>query len=453
MIIYFIKATLCTLFFFFIYVVLFEKENMHIFKRKYLMISLALSFILPVLPLPFDFLPSLFDGRIVSLYAENDIMQGLSTQTGIGNSVDGGVSAGGKALDYRVIIKLLYAIVMLILFIQLFISMFRLLFYTKTKPVIVFPDKRIVLIKEKLVPFSFGKHIYLNEEEYENGLIAKEMIMHEQAHVSQRHSFDIMFIELLIAIFWLNPVLLLYRRAIKQNHEYLADDAVIKADNNITRYQNILISIINKAGSTGLTSSLNYSTIKKRFIMMKKETSQRKAQCRKLLLVPVLLFAVCMFSVHTGAIEPKPSSDTLNDFPENPKQTDKISNANIDSSNQSFPVPEEAQANPDDSVYLEVDKMPEFPGGDIELLRHIATNAKYPKKAEEEGVYGIVKCSFIVEKDGSISNAKVDSPLHPELDNESLRVISSLPKFKPGTQNGKAVRVYYKIPVRYKHNK
>ena len=446
--------TLCTLFFFFIYVVLFEREKMHRFKRMYLLYSLVLSFIIPIVPLPLDISLPRFGEDIVWLYAGNDFANSLSAQSGLGVEIPVADDAyASVTVDSMFIIKSLYVIVTTILFIQLFISVFRLLYFSKKRPLLVFSDKRIVLIKEKLVPFSFGQYIYLNEEDYRNGLIAKEMIVHEQAHVRQRHSLDVMFIELLIAIFWFNPVLFLFRRAIKQNHEFLADEAVLKAENNIARYQHILIGIINKTGSTGLASSLNYSTIKKRFIMMKRETSQRKARCIKLLLVPVLLFAVCMFSMHTGARESITNSNELseaNQTPVIPEQNEETSSVDInDLSTLSSPVPVKTQINSADSVYEEVDNPPEFPGGNVALLRYISEHVCYPESAAQEGAQGRVLCRFTVNKDGSVSDVTVVRSLHPELDKESVRVLSELPKFKPGSHKGETVRVYFSLPVRF----
>ena len=459
MIFYIIKVILCTLFFFFIYVVLFEREKMHEFKRMYLLFSLILSFIIPILPMPFDFSIPLLDRGIAHLYTDNGIMTSLSGQAGFGveKPMEGDIVTGGIAADYTFIIKVLYGIVAIALFVNIMINMIRLMYYTKKRPTIKSANENIVLIKEKLVPFSFGGYIYLNEEDYRNGLIAKEMIMHEQAHVRQRHSLDVMFIELLISIFWFNPVLLLYRRAIKQNHEFLADEAVLKAENNITRYQHILIGIISKTGSTGLASSLNYSTIKKRFIMMKRETSKRNARCRKLLLIPAMLFAICMFSMQTGAREPVTNTNETgdaNNFPVIAAQNEEPASADINYySTPSTSVSIKTQTTPEDSVYTEVDNLPEFPGGNVVLLKYIAEQVRYPLNAVKEGAEGRVICQFIVNKDGSVSDVKVIGPIHPELDEESARVVSELPKFKPGSHKGKIVRVYFSLPVRFQLEK
>lgn len=106
--------------------------------------------------------------------------------------------------------------------------------------------------------------------------------------------------------------------------------------------------------------------------------------------------------------------------------------------------------NPEDTtVYVTVERMPEFPGGDAKLLKFIADRIKYPERAAKNKIEGRVPCSFVVEKDGSISNVKVNNPVDPDLDNEAMRVIRDLPKFKPGEDKGKVVRVKYSVPVRF----
>ena len=329
MILYFTKAILCALFFLFVYMILFERENMHRFKRHYLLFSLAFSFAIPLVALDITvpqlneeanrfyaeskmnkYIPEQIVHLISQLYSESNtiVLESGSATLLASTTVEGNISSvslkENAFPDYALMLIVLYITVSFALFLRLSRNLLRLLYSAKTGRQIIHNNRNIILIKENLAPFSFGKYIYINEDDYKNGLIAEEMIRHEQAHLEQHHSLDIILIELLITFLWFNPALYIYRRKIKQNHEFMADEAVIKANNDVTRYQNILIGIISKSGSTGLASSLNYSTIKKRFIMMKKETSQRKARCIKVLLMPVMLLAICMFSTHTIANEP-----------------------------------------------------------------------------------------------------------------------------------------------------
>jgi TonB family protein len=101
-------------------------------------------------------------------------------------------------------------------------------------------------------------------------------------------------------------------------------------------------------------------------------------------------------------------------------------------------------------IYSEIDSMPEFAGGDQEIINFIAKNTTYPEKAKENNITGKVIVRFVVEKDGTVAGAEVLKSVDPLLDAEALRVVSSLPKFeKPGIKDGKAVSVYYMIPISF----
>ena len=100
-------------------------------------------------------------------------------------------------------------------------------------------------------------------------------------------------------------------------------------------------------------------------------------------------------------------------------------------------------------VFFIVEEMPEFPGGQLALRTFIAQSVKYPVIAQENGIQGKVFVNFVVEKDGSIKNAKIFRGVDPSLDKEALRVVNSLPKWKPGKQGGKPVRVSYTVPINF----
>ena len=112
-------------------------------------------------------------------------------------------------------------------------------------------------------------------------------------------------------------------------------------------------------------------------------------------------------------------------------------------------VVEEEEVVDESFVFVSVEKMPEFPGGDAALLKWISENINYPTIAAENGVQGRVSCTFTVNADGSVADVTVVRPLDPNLDKEALRVLKLLPKFKPGEQRGKPVRVKYSVPVRF----
>jgi len=111
----------------------------------------------------------------------------------------------------------------------------------------------------------------------------------------------------------------------------------------------------------------------------------------------------------------------------------------------------EPEGTPDSNkAYDVVDEMPQFPGGPYALFEFISKNIQYPKEAEDANLQGRVIVSFVVEKDGSVSNAKVVRPIDPLLDAEALRVVNSMPKWIPGKQNGEAIRIKYTVPVTFR---
>ena len=109
-----------------------------------------------------------------------------------------------------------------------------------------------------------------------------------------------------------------------------------------------------------------------------------------------------------------------------------------------------AQTKKNDMVFDVVEVMPQFPGGQIAMLKYIMENMKYPEQAMKEGIQGRVAVRFIVEKDGSISDVKPILSVHPLLNKEAVRVVESMPKWTPGKQNGKPVRVRFNLPVMFK---
>ena len=111
-----------------------------------------------------------------------------------------------------------------------------------------------------------------------------------------------------------------------------------------------------------------------------------------------------------------------------------------------------AQTKKNDMVFDVVEVMPQYPGGPIAMLKYLMENIKYPEQAMKEGIQGRVTVRFIVEKDGSISDVKPILSVHPLLNKEAVRVVESMPKWTPGKQNGKPVRVRYNLPVMFKLN-
>jgi protein TonB len=113
------------------------------------------------------------------------------------------------------------------------------------------------------------------------------------------------------------------------------------------------------------------------------------------------------------------------------------------------PVQEEGD---EGEIFEVVEQNPSFPGGDKALMEWLHKNLKYPQSAQENNIQGRVLVTFIVNKDGAIVEPEVVKSVHPQLDREALRVISTMPNWKPGSQRGKPVRVKYTVPVNFRLN-
>jgi hypothetical protein len=129
----------------------------------------------------------------------------------------------------------------------------------------------------------------VNSIEYKEGRIPKELFSHEISHISQLHSLDIIFIELLKVFFWFNPLIYIFKKAIMLNHEYLADEAVTYSENNPKSYINILLNIAFRNNNSYLASSFNYSFTKKRLLMMTKTKFSKTAIFKKIAVIPLFL--------------------------------------------------------------------------------------------------------------------------------------------------------------------
>jgi protein TonB len=110
---------------------------------------------------------------------------------------------------------------------------------------------------------------------------------------------------------------------------------------------------------------------------------------------------------------------------------------------------EEEEEEEEAQVFFIVEEMPEFPGGELALRKFIGNSIKYPVIAQENGIQGKVYVTFVVNRDGAVSGARIARGVDPSLDKEALRVVNGLPKWKPGKQRGKPVRVSYTVPINF----
>jgi hypothetical protein len=171
----------------------------------------------------------------------------------------------------------------------------------KSNTPIHYKNAKLILVPEKTLPHTFLNTIFINETEYNNREIEAELYTHELTHVTQKHTLDILFIELLKTVFWFNPIFIFYKKAIQLNHEFLADEKVVTSYNNVPFYQSLLLSKANANPTFYLASNLNYLITKKRLLMMTKTTSSSKSIAKKIILIPLFTGLVNLMCIQTIA--------------------------------------------------------------------------------------------------------------------------------------------------------
>ena len=364
------------------------------------------------------------------------------------------------------------------------------------------PDGTIVCVtgNADVSPFSWMRYIVMNRDDYEAQDAA--ILAHERGHIRLRHSWDVVLVDLLTALQWFNPAMWMLRQDLRAIHEYEADGEVLSQGINARQYQYLLISKASGIGGyipiVGLALALNARTVtnyvydepqkqqpvkkgqKAGTIKMGnqeiKVVENNKPVTFQTVLVPnnypmdgvpveVVVDGKVIQTTETDAkgkvtltppigatvrfitkmLEEDPYSDDVTEIDDTKEVVitkamveqagvKKITFGNNDVPEKAFDV---------------VEQMPEFPGGAKALLDYLNKNVNYPKQAFDAGIEGRVIVTFVVDKDGTVRNAKLVKSVDPALDNEALRVINAMPKWTPGRQSGKEVAVKFTVPISF----
>ena len=161
----------------------------------------------------------------------------------------------------------------------------------------------MVLVEDKILPHTFWNFIFINKEDYQNKKIEQELFTHELTHVNQKHTLDVLILELIQSIFWINPFFILLKKTMQLNHEFLADEKVIKEHKNTFQYQHLLLNKAAWKNEYYLASNLNYSLTKKRLKMMTTQSSPTKILLKKLAIIPLLTGFLFLFAKRVEAQE------------------------------------------------------------------------------------------------------------------------------------------------------
>ena len=318
---------------------------------------------------------------------------------------------------------------------------------------------RIYTLQGDISPFSWFRCIIMSEKDWMEN--RREIVLHEMAHIRRRHSVDVALCNIIIVFQWFNPAAWLLKRELQTVHEYEADEAVLQSGVDATRYQMLLIRKAVGERLFSMANNLNHNSLKKRITMMKIKRTNPMQKAKIAFVLPLAVVAVAAFAserVENLSERVEQESEALVSVSESPvvKTVAKIvadapAKAEPASNASVLKDTTDVEAKSVKSKYAACaqETFPEFPGGQAALFEYLAKNIKFPESEENKDIRVRVVTTFTIAKDGSITDVKIAKSQGEAFDKEALRVINGMPKWVPGTKNGKAVDVKYTLPITF----
>jgi bla regulator protein BlaR1 len=272
-----LKIILCSALFIALYKAVLESERMFRFNRFYLLFTLIAAVVIPFLTLT---------SAVESIQIPEQYLEIVSSQNLVQVN-----QPGESTISLETGLWFIYGIGLLYFFLVFLKNITQIFQTIKNSEKIYSRDYTLVHLDKKIVPHSFLNYIFISDSE----TIENDILLHELTHIQQRHTWDILFIELVKVFFWFNPAVYLYRTSMMLNHEFLADEAVLKSA-DVKSYQHLLLqNILERSQTSAITHGFNYSIIKKRLIMMTKKKSQATVISKILLTVSFSIGIASLF--------------------------------------------------------------------------------------------------------------------------------------------------------------
>ncbi len=285
--IYIIKVSICMLLAFLPYQLFMRRSSFFIANRFWLLSTLVLSFIIPLIKISVTHVTVSIPSEILNGWMDEGTLVFTNTP----------VQSKGIFLnfDWMLLLPYLYFLVSFFLLFRFSISLFR--FYrTYRRSEIIRQNKMIILVSEiQRLPFSFFRFVFLSRSDFENEN-SHLILIHEQAHLRSLHSLDLLFLEILQLIFWINPLIIIYRRALRLQHEYQVDKIVLQKTNDYSGYLYSLAKVVSNGLYAGISNGFYCSTLKKRIHMIGYKTSRKIAAIRYVIIFPLAFLMLIAFT-------------------------------------------------------------------------------------------------------------------------------------------------------------
>jgi TonB family protein len=421
LLVYLLGSSLCVAVFYIVYRLLLSRDTFFTLNRFYLLGAVIFSLVFPLVPVHW-LSPEPTSTMILMLEPV------MITPDKVGKALE-------THMQWTEILTVAYLTGGLIFFSRFMLQLIQLYLITRRYGITRRNGMRVVAVDSDYAPFSFFNLAYINEARVPPGSLGS-IFEHEQVHMRQLHSVDLVLFRLASVLLWFNPFVWLTAREMKGIHEYLADETLLQKGLSRTLYQQMILNETMGVRVNYLTNHFNVSLLKKRFAMMTKKRSTIWAAGKLLFVVPAML---ALLFILTGTSYSNQSGAGGNPvlIPDNP------------SSPMEMPQDKPKAAKSEEKVYEKVDVMPTFPGGHEAMVKFLIQNIKYPETAKKNKVQGTVYVGFIVRASGAVTDVKVKRGVGSGCDEEAMRVVSLMPKWNPGTNDGKAVDVSFNLPIKF----
>lgn len=448
--IYSVKVAVCLALFYLFHKLLMSRDTFHTFNRFAILSMMLLSLVLPLVHLSLDSEAGINRGTVA--------LEGLVAQTVVADGSNG----VGDGLSLTQVLLAAYVLGVVLFVGKALLSVGSLLrLIRRARCVEVRNGIRIYTMQGDISPFSWLRYIIMSEKDWQEN--RREIVLHEMAHIRRCHSMDVAVCNMMIVFQWYNPAAWLLKRELQTVHEYEADEAVLSAGVDATHYQMLLIRKAVGERLFTMANNLNHNSLKKRITMMKIKRTNPVQKAKIAFVLPLAAMTVAAFAsqkVEKLSDKVEQESEAFSSVSDNPVvravgETARVAAVKV----QEDKTLEEASSLSMASDTAETksgkefpcipETFPQFPGGHVALFEYLSKNIKFPKSKENEDVKVRVVTTFTVEKDGSITDAKIVRSQGEAFDNEALRVINGMPKWIPGMQNGKAVSVKYTLPITF----
>ena len=324
-----------------------------------------------------------------------------------------------KAFDIYPLIAYLYGGICSLFLLRMFLRIASIIKLRANGKLRIIGESHIIVCDENIQPCSFFRWIFLPHSILQNKNTLTRILRHENTHIRQLHTIDVLLGESMAALCWINPLSWLLLKEIRLNLEYMADEAAIPDEQEKKTYQYLLLDISQSNNELPSAIPFNYSFLKTRIRMINRKRSQTTSVFKYLLILPLFLAIV---TANQCCTDQQPLQSEI----------EKV-----------FPKPSEVQTKDSSTTASETSEtplevaeiMPEFPGGTEALLSFIKDNLEYPQKAIDEQTEGRVIIRFVVNSNGEISDPTILKGINKNLDQAAIDVINKLPRWKPGQQD------------------